>query len=237
MMSMQVSIGSRSPRSFAISAIRLPSYCLFFSVRARASAMPSQPPCSSAQVAKSLSFFNRARLAGSFSRSANFCRPALADPQREERAPAVEHRRVGILIRRDVEAAGARRFDLRDVLVDGAPQRHAADLEVEEVHGQLGFVGDANREVELLASARSLRCRYATCSCRHSGPPSSPCRALPPDAPVRRSRSASPAPTRLLPSIARPAPSCADAPRPWPDATRIPSPRAAPARRRRARSC
>ena len=44
----------------------------------------------------------------------------------------------------------ARRLDLRDVFVDGAPERHAADLEVKEVHGQFGFVGDANREVELL---------------------------------------------------------------------------------------
>ena len=72
---MQVSIGSSSPRIFAICAIRLPSYCRFFSVRARAITMPSHQPCSLAQVTKSLSFFRRARAAGSFSRSANFCGP------------------------------------------------------------------------------------------------------------------------------------------------------------------
>ena len=75
MMSMQVSMGLASPRSLAMSAIRLPSYWRFFSVRARASAMPVQPPCSSAHVAKSLSALSRARAAGSFSRAANLAGP------------------------------------------------------------------------------------------------------------------------------------------------------------------
>ncbi|MEZ5417726.1 MAG: hypothetical protein R2708_10315 [Vicinamibacterales bacterium] len=146
---MQVSIGSASPRSFAISAMRLPSYCRFFSVRARARAMPFQPPCSSAHVAKSLSVFSRARAAGSFRRSANCCWAALADPEREERVPPVEHRGVGILVRGHVEAARPGRLELGDVLADGAPERQAADLEVEDVHRDLRLGRHADGVVEL----------------------------------------------------------------------------------------
>ncbi len=72
---MQVSIGSASPRSLAISAMRLPSV-LPVLLGPRPGHRDAVPPAVlSAQVSKSLSFFNRARLAGSFSRSANFSGP------------------------------------------------------------------------------------------------------------------------------------------------------------------
>ncbi len=118
-------------------------------MRARASAMPVQPPCSSAQVAKSLSVLSRARIAGSFRRSANLAGPPSRIHSGKNAFQPWNIAVYGILVRRDVESARARRLELGDVGVDRAPERHAADLEVEDVDRNLGLGGDPNRVVEL----------------------------------------------------------------------------------------
>ena len=82
--------------------------------------MPSHQPCSLAQVMKSLSCLQPRARGRILQPLGELLRPALADPEREERAPAVEHRGVRILIGRDVEAARPRLLDLLDVLADRA---------------------------------------------------------------------------------------------------------------------
>ena len=163
----QVSAGSASPRSFAIWLSRIPSYFLFCGCVARPSTMPSQPPCSCDPGLEILVLFDllaHRRILQSI--AANCLRPALARPDREERAPAMLHRRVRILIGGDVEPARARRLDLREVLADRAPVVLAANLEVEDVDGDLRFLGHANREVQFLVLLHALRCRCATRRCR-----------------------------------------------------------------------
>jgi hypothetical protein len=66
------------------------------------------------------------------------------------------HRRVRVLIGRDVQAARAGGLHLRDVFPDRAPVLLAADLEMKEVDRQLGFCRDANREVQLLVLLHAL---------------------------------------------------------------------------------
>ena len=70
-----VSAGSASPRTFAISVSRIPSYFRFAGLPARPITMPSHQPCSLAHVMKSLSVLILARTAGSFKRAANAAGP------------------------------------------------------------------------------------------------------------------------------------------------------------------
>ena len=93
---------------------------------------------------------------GIFQHRGELLRPFFARPEREERAPLVLHRRVRILVRRDVQPARAGRLDLGDVAADRAPVLLAANLEMKEVDRQLGFLGDANREVQLLVLLHAL---------------------------------------------------------------------------------
>ena len=58
------------------------------------------------------------------------------------------HRSVRILVGGDVEPARTAGFDLREVLSDGSPVFLAADLQVEDVDGNLRLLRDANRKVD-----------------------------------------------------------------------------------------
>jgi hypothetical protein len=82
--------------------------------------------------------------------------PAFAYPDREERAPAVEHRGVGILVRGDVQPALPRVLELRDEAADAAPVVTGPDLEVEDVDRELRFLGDADGKGQFLRLIEAL---------------------------------------------------------------------------------
>ena len=62
----------------------------------------------------------------------------------------MEHRRIRVLVRRDVQTAGASVFDLGNEAIDRPPVLACADLEVEQVHRELGLFRHPDREVDLL---------------------------------------------------------------------------------------
>ena len=118
--------------------------------------MPSHEPCSCDPGLKILVALDLLACRRILQQRGELLRPLFPRPQREERAPLMLHRRVRILVRRDVQPTRAGRLDLRDVAADRAPVLLAANLEMKEVDRQLRFLGDANREVQLLVLLHAL---------------------------------------------------------------------------------
>ena len=68
----------------------------------------------------------------------------------------MKQRRVGILVRRDIESPSTGRLDLIEKPAYGSPVVAAPYLQVKEVYGNPRLLGHANREVDLLFMLEAL---------------------------------------------------------------------------------
>ena len=89
--------------------------------------------------------------------SQHLVEPALAHPQRQARVEAVRRTRVRIQIRRHVQPARPRRLDALQHLRHLAPVRLVRCLQVPDLRGNVGPLGDREHFVERLEDLGTLR--------------------------------------------------------------------------------
>ena len=87
----------------------------------------------------------------------HFVEAALADPQRQARVEAIRRASVGVLIRRDVEAARARRLEPLQDLPHLAEVRLVRRFQMPDFRGDVRLLGDREHLVERGENTRTFR--------------------------------------------------------------------------------